>query len=109
MKEPIIAIEQGNIYAFPTKKEAEVGLEPIDIENEEYEIFDSEGLELAAKVSNHWTPITLKDSDPNTYKVEYLKSMLVNFLERRGDSPEKWINQTIDNIVKEIIDKYPTK
>ena len=108
MKEPIIAIEQGIIYAFATKQSAEIGLEPIDIENEEYEIFDSEGLELVAEVSNHWSPIKLKDSNPQSYKVAYVKSLLVDFLERRDYDVEEWSAESLGDIVKEIVNKYPT-
>ncbi len=48
---PIIVIEQGgNIEIFQTVREAEIYLEPIDVENNEYVIYDSEGRLLTATV-----------------------------------------------------------
>jgi len=48
---PIIVVEQGgNIEIFQTVREAEMYLEPLDVENNEYVIYDSEGRLLTALV-----------------------------------------------------------
>lgn len=41
MKEPIISIEKGYNLTSPTKELAEGCLDPIDVENEEDDLFDS--------------------------------------------------------------------
>ena len=46
MRNPIIVDEKGNIDLFKTKQDAEEYLEPIDVHNQEYIAYDSQGMLL---------------------------------------------------------------
>jgi hypothetical protein len=47
---PVVVSDKGDVYIFATTRQAEASLEPIDIRNHEYEIFDSKGQHLDARV-----------------------------------------------------------
>lgn len=51
MRPPIIADNRGDITLFDSVDAAERYLEPVDIRNQEYELFDSEGTILCANIS----------------------------------------------------------
>lgn len=46
MKPPIIVNEHGDVMIFASKSSAEIYLETIDVENGEYQAYDSEGTQL---------------------------------------------------------------
>jgi hypothetical protein len=46
MKPPIVVYESGDVSLFDSVESAEQALEPLDVDNHEYRIFDSDGNEL---------------------------------------------------------------
>lgn len=88
MRMPIIGICDGYLLVFPNKESAEIYIEPIDVENNEWEAFDAEGriliLEVVAK--KHWCPlmsiedIAISESQPAAYAIERLRTLLLNYL-----------------------------
>lgn len=79
MKLPIIIFEQKcDLMIFNTLKEAESYLEPIDVKNQEYAAFDSEGMSLDIKVEKNKTQI-----EPTPFfKKETLIDKLTEYLAR---------------------------
>jgi hypothetical protein len=77
---PIIVNEKGDVSLYETVEDAEVALEPIDIENEEYAIFDSEGLVMVPRVANDQIHVELSDSSPRQVEPEQLQTALRRFL-----------------------------
>ena len=94
---PIIVSEHGDINVFDSREEAEAYLEPHDVENAEYEIFDNEGIQLLAQVEE--TPgrgipglagIKLKVvriRDTSMVSADRLRALLSKFVERSGHGP----------------------
>ncbi len=92
MKAPIIVSENGSLSLFKTVQDAENYLEPIDIINQEYEIFDSDGKVLRQRVAERMVKcffglytvnvdgVYLDDSDEKN--PEKLKELLQEYLER---------------------------
>lgn len=46
MKTPIVVYENGDVSLFDSVESAEQALEPLDVANSEYRIFDGDGNEL---------------------------------------------------------------
>lgn len=79
-KPPIIVNERGDVSLYETLAEAEVALEPIDIENNEYTIFDSEGLTIVPRIAEDRIHVKLLDPSPKQYEREQLQEVLRRFL-----------------------------
>jgi hypothetical protein len=47
---PIIADENGDVHLFESLRDAEEYVEPVDVENDEYNFYDSTGLVLKGEV-----------------------------------------------------------
>ncbi|MBF0435864.1 MAG: hypothetical protein HQL77_10900 [Magnetococcales bacterium] len=92
MKYPIIVSENGSLILFKTVQDAENYLEPIDIINQEYEIFDSDGKILRQRVAKRtikysfWRRTVNVDGiyidDGDESNPERLKKLLQKFLKR---------------------------
>jgi hypothetical protein len=52
MKTPIVLSENGDLSIYDSVSELESHIEPVDVLNSEYEIFDSEGKLLVAKIES---------------------------------------------------------
>lgn len=102
MQTPLVVSEMGDIDLFETVREAEVYLEPIDVENDEYEAFDASGRRLILDVVNEVLPgksypvrmtrIRLDEAihDPSVDRLakllrEYLAGAEDDFLRSAGD------------------------
>ena len=79
-KLPIIVNERGDVSLYETLREAEVALEAIDVENNEYVIFDSEGLTIEPSIAEDRIHVTLHDTSPKQYQREQLQEVLRRFL-----------------------------
>lgn len=79
---PIIVNERGDVSLYETLAEAEVALEPIDVENNEYTIFDSEGLTMVPRIAEDRIHVKLSDSSPGPHEPEQLQEVLRRFLAR---------------------------
>jgi hypothetical protein len=65
MKPPIIADNRGDILVFDTPTQAASYMEPIDVRNNEYRVFDSEGRLILPEVDSNGRRerTTLKDAE----------------------------------------------
>ncbi len=119
---PIIVVEQGgDIEIFQTIREAETYLEPIDVENNEYVIYDSEGRLLTAivvtehqclfglpfiKIPVKVVRIRCYESEPR-YK-ENLRCVLIEFAERLRMNVNTIKSLPLKDLI-EILERKSTK
>jgi len=83
---PIIVDAKSEILLFDTIETAEGYLEPIDVQNYEYDAaYDSEGRLLSITVSGKHTQIALTEEKPE-HAIE-LERKLRDFLQRTDDIP----------------------
>ncbi len=82
---PIIVNEKGDVELYEGLFEAARDLEPIDVENEEFLVFDSRGLLLIPKVMQDGIRVELEDSSPPDYQPDQLVSVLRRSLSRLGE------------------------
>ena len=73
----VLAYEHGDIDIFETLKDAELYLEPIDIKNQEYEIFYENGFRINGTVVNDRTKL---DSVESQCEREYLTLLIKKFV-----------------------------
>lgn len=108
MKAPIIVDENGSVDAFQTVESAERYLEAIDIKNEEYQIYDSEGRLLKGEFSDLWGPVTLRAvEDEPSHQAELIEALRQS-LEHRGEDPNWLAQASLGELVERIASKYPT-
>ena len=93
-KAPIIADNRGDVCVFETIAQAESYMEPVDVRNGEYVVFDSEGrLLLPAVASNGNRERTvLKSAESTPAHAKALREALIRFLVKTrfaSPSPEK--------------------
>lgn len=79
-KPPIVVNDNGDVELYETVREAETALEPIDVENEEFTIFDAEGLVIIPRVAADDIHVELQDSSPQEFEPEQLEATLRRFL-----------------------------
>ena len=84
-REPIIIDAKGDVELFASLAAAETALEPVDVANEEYKIFDSEGVLLGAMVATDGIHVRIVESSPPDRQPEELVSVLRRFLSRVGN------------------------
>jgi hypothetical protein len=92
MKLPIVIYEHGDVEMYDSLEKAEMDIEPIDVRNNEYVIYDSEGLLLIPIVVEEnrkfWggeSPVECVRILPSEEKKEAdLIRGLINFLSRLG-------------------------
>jgi len=113
MKTPIIVNESskieapGDVSLFESVFAAERYLEPEDVENKEYFIFDSEGQRLRPLVEGRSVRLTQSETDPN--QAETLRSMLAWLLELAGNQ-EAWCrNASLSELVQKAFERYKTR
>jgi len=82
---PIIVNAKGDVELYEGLLEASRDLEPIDVENEEFIVFDSRGLLLTPKVAQDRIRVELENSSPPEYRPDQLRSVLRRFLSRLGE------------------------
>jgi len=91
MKTPIIANNRGDVCVFETIENAEKYIEPIDIKNNSWIIYDSEGRLLEALVirrSIFFRRVVLKACEQEPTHANDLRNLLIRFLSRAGESTE---------------------
>jgi hypothetical protein len=84
-REPIIVDAKGDVEVFGSLAAAEAALEPIDVANEEYKIFDADGLLLAATIAIDGIHVRIVESSPPDRQPEELVSVLRRFVSRLGN------------------------
>lgn len=117
---PIIVIEQGgDIEIFQTVRDAEMYLEPLDVENNEYVIYDSEGRLLTAtlvtehqclfrlpfiKIPVKFVRIQCYEPEPK-YK-ERLHCALIEFAERLGMNVNTIKSLPLKDLIEILVQKF---
>jgi hypothetical protein len=82
VKPPIIADNRGHTLVFETPAEAESYMEPVDVRNGEYRVFDSEGRLLMPQVDSKGRRerTTLKSAELVPTHEEEVRSILLRVL-----------------------------
>jgi hypothetical protein len=117
---PIIVVEQGgDIEIFQTMREVEMYLEPLDVENNEYVIYDSEGRLLTAivvtehqclfglpfiKIPVKFVRIQCHEPEPR-YK-ESLRCALIEFAERLGMNVNTIKSLPLKDLIEILVRKF---
>jgi len=103
MKAPIILDENGDVSLFVTLEDAARYMEPIDVRNNEYVAYDSEGYRLTLVPGAKNVMITGRtDSKPSA---EALKRLLSSFWERatKGKPPN---NDTLEQLITSCAQRF---
>jgi hypothetical protein len=81
-KPPIIAVSRGDLHAFETIAQAESYMEPVDVRNGEYVVFDSEGRLLVPLVASNGNRerTVLKSAESTPAHASDLRNTLLRFL-----------------------------
>jgi hypothetical protein len=91
VKPPIIADNRGDLCIFGSIKNADAYIEPIDIVNSEWVIYDSEGRLLKASVVKKGRlveSIVLEELEDEPCHQGDLRNALIDFLVRVGEPKE---------------------
>jgi hypothetical protein len=100
MKTPIVAYNYGDVLVFEKVEFLQGYIEPQDVEDDEYIVFDSEGrlLQLVLRTPNE---IIVQEMEDNPTHVAQLQQIMSGFLSRRGVSKE-WLQQAS---LEQLIDR----
>lgn len=102
MKTPIIVDEHGSLIIFRTIYYAENYLEPIDVKNNEYIAYDSEGRLL--KLLPTEPLITILDDESVPTHQEILKTKLMGFLVKTGLLQDNVIECSLEELVSRSLE-----
>lgn len=126
MKLPIIAICDGWLEVFKSKEYAERYIEPIDVENDEWEAFDADGCRLTLTVEKQSTHgfwslfskfeevVRIAESEPPRAEREYVRKLIAEYVDKLrqaerhkplvpAEALEKMpFEQLIDYVTKEL-------
>lgn len=91
MKPPIIADNKGDVLVFRSPREAELYIEPVDAQNQEYVAYDSEGrlLRLLA-IKRNKVALELMENEPS--HASQLRKLLQKHLVTLG-VPFEWADE----------------
>lgn len=98
MRTPIVVYENGDVSVFSSRETAERALEPIDIKNGEYKIFDASGTLITPRVvkqkrGSYWIEaVELSDVNDRRMFEDELQSLLTDFLVRANLKSENEIS-----------------
>jgi hypothetical protein len=107
MRLPIIASSSGDVLIFETVELAQGYIEPQDVEDNEYIVFDSEGrlLQLVLRTQDE---ILVEQVETIPNHAAQLQQTLINFLSQIGISKE-WLQQaSLEQLVEKGMD-YKTE
>lgn len=90
MKPPIIADNNGDVLVFRSLKDAEIYIEPVDVQNNEYTAYDSEGRLLRLKTIKH-NRVALEPIESEPLHASQLRTLLQEHLVALG-LPLEWID-----------------
>lgn len=91
MKPPIIADNKGDVLVFRSPQEAELYIETVDVQNQEYVAYDSEGrlLRLLA-IKRNKVALELMENEPS--HASQLRTLLQKHLVTLG-VPFEWVDE----------------
>jgi len=110
MRPPIFVYEPNDLDVFESVEAAERYIEPIDVKNDEFTFFDSEGRVLNASVVIDTKGIerTVIDDTEDQFNKSELKRILVDFLMYLGYSESELSGLQLSQLVCESL-KYQTR
>jgi hypothetical protein len=111
MKMPIIADNRGDVLAFDSVPKAEAYMEPIDILNGEYVVYDSEGYILKPSVvkdKKGRERVLLGPADEKRKDEEKLRTVLVQFLSQVTETNQPLESFSLGQLV-EMLAKFKTE
>ena len=102
IKPPIIANNFGDVLFFRSKRDAEVYIESIDVRNNEYVIYDSEGRLLQVTVNSNNT-VVIQTAEEEPTHASQLRELLQKHLLALG-VPSEWVAKALlpEIIVKRL-------
>ena len=102
IKVPIFFDESGDVLVFESIRYAERYIEPIDVANNEYVGYDSEGRLLQLAVTNKGQ-ILIEDAESEPKHADELRRILVRFLTRLSES-ENWLaNASLQDLTTKMM------
>jgi len=109
MKAPIIADNRGDLHVFESVDQAERYIEPIDVKNNEWTIYDSEGRSVEAVITRRWgfperVVLTARDQIPR--HSNELRSRLITFLTRIGKVHDGLAELPLERLIEEARSSY---
>jgi hypothetical protein len=108
MEVPIVVLESGDVLFFRSLSRAEQYLEPIDVRNDEYIAYDSEGRLLRLIPHDHTVRVELAEEE-STHANE-LKDALVNFFAEIDYATEDWLSKaSLRELVLRGLSDFDTK
>ena len=111
MKLPIIADNFGDVLVFESVEKAETYMEPVDIRNGEYVIYDAEGYLLKpsiVKVSKWRERVVLSRDKDNQHDGLRLKNTLIQFLSQVAVADQPLEQLTLNQLVA-MIERFKTE
>ena len=119
MKLPIIISEEFDISIHSSLEHAKNFLEPFDVQNRIFAVYDSEGLLLELtieflKIERHFLfckwissseKISIKEPDKKQYRVTELKEKLITYLKYSKKSTEDFHKYSIEELLR-MVEKY---
>lgn len=103
---PIIVDETGPIYVFRSVEAAEKYLEPIDVANNRYVAFDSQGRLLRLQATE--PRVTIEAAEEYPTHAEALRLLLVEFLKDMGLPEVDVIDKSLPELVESSL-QYHTR
>ena len=111
MKPPIFVYEPIDLSVFESVEAAELGVKPIDVLNNEYLYFDSEGTVLVASVTRDNRGIertVIRESSPMEFNEPGLTQILKVFFAALDYPRQELENMSLSSLVQESL-KYKTR
>lgn len=103
IKTPIFLDESGDVLVFESVEYAERYIEPIDVANDEYVGYDSEGRLLHLMVTDR-RRVSICSAEPDPEHSDELRRILVRFLAYLGES-ESWLSKaSLQDLVTKMIE-----
>ena len=116
MKPPIIVVEHGDVNIFKSPDDAQMYLEPVDIENYEYQIYDNEGRLLNPKMIIVERPsllgtiktksVKLVEADEKTDHSDELKNIIINFFKNTSFYEPGDEKLPLDKLIAKAVDAF---
>ena len=102
MKPPIIGYSEGNPQFFKTAESAASYMEPADVRNGEWVLYDSEGRQLRAEVAKGFLSefVVLHPAESKPTHQRELIQILIDYLCRRGELEDDVREQPLSELLE---------
>lgn len=105
MQPPIIVDGEGDVLLFDSVKKAEQYLEPIDVRNNRYVVYDAEGRILRGEIVRQFLAVRVKlvPVSEAGAATAALRHVLIEFLRRTGGSSRKLEELSLQELFSEMM------